>query len=281
VQSRVAARLAASVLALLVGDILRIRRAHAEAAMARAGVADPSRTARGMYRSLARGLFELLATAFTRPDARLSDEFPWTPIAELLAERRGAVIATAHTGSWDLVACAVASRTPLTVVTKRLSVGWLDRLWQRLRARRGVSLVQVGSAAMAAARALRRGELVAMLVDQAPERTRGVTPVPFLGETAWVDLSPALCAARARAPLIVAFPRRLDDGTHTVDVAAVLRPPRIPQRDWPVRAMTEVTELLEGFVLSHPDQWLWMHRRWKSPPLENQGTRPALAGVPS
>ena len=274
----VASRLFVRALALLVGDVLRIRRAHAEAAMQRAGVASPARTARAMYRSLARGLVELLGTAFGPPDARLSTEFPWTVIAALVAEQRGAVIATAHTGSWDLVACAVASRTPLTVVTKRLSVGWLDGVWQRLRATRGVALVQVGSAAAATARALRRGELVAMLVDQAPERARGVTAVSFLGEAAWVDLSPALCAARARAPLVVAFPRRLDDGTHTVEVAAVFRPPCIPQRDWPVRAMTEATRLLEAFVLAHPDQWLWMHRRWKGahkPPA----TSSRLAGV--
>jgi KDO2-lipid IV(A) lauroyltransferase len=262
----VASRVAAPALALLVGDVLRIRRAHAEAAMARAGVPAPSSTARAMYRSLARGLFELLGTVFTRPDARLSPQFPWPAIADVLADRRGAVIATAHTGSWDLVACAVASHTPLTVVTKRLSVGWLDRVWQGLRARRGLGLAQVGSAASAAARALRRGELVAMLVDQAPERARAVITVSFLGEAALVDLSPALCAARARAPLVVAFPRRLEDGTHTVDVAAVLRPPRIPRRDWPARAMTEATRLLETFVLSHPEQWLWMHRRWKTAP---------------
>jgi KDO2-lipid IV(A) lauroyltransferase len=165
------------------------------------------------------------------------------------------------------------------VITKRLSVGWLDRVWQRLRARRGVGLAQVGSAATVAARALRRGELVAMLVDQAPDRRRAVIAVRFLGETAWVDLSPALCAARARAPLVVAFPRRLDDGTHSVEIAAVLTPPPIPRREWPPRAMTEVTRLLEAFVLSHPDQWLWMHRRWKAAPAETGGARPDLAGV--
>jgi len=120
-----------------------------------------------------------------------------------------------------------------------------------------------------------------MLVDQAPERARAVTAVSFLGATAWVDLAPALCAARARAPLVVAFPRRLDDGTHTVDVAAVLRPPRTPNRTWSVQAMIEVTGLLESFVLAHPEQWLWMHRRWKHPAEATRtARRPELAGAP-
>jgi KDO2-lipid IV(A) lauroyltransferase len=243
--------------------------------MARASVAEPSRTARAMYASLGRGLVELLGMAFTAPEKRCSPAFPWAGIDALAAEPNGAVIATAHTGSWDLVACAVAARTPLTVVTKRLSVGVLDGVWQRLRARRGLRLAEAGTAARDVSRALGRGELVAMLVDQAPERRRGAALVTFLGAPAWVDLAPALCAQRARAPLAVAFPRRLADGTHTVDIVAVLRPPRCPERTWAVEAMTEVTRLLEAFVREQPEQWLWMHRRWKDAPAAPDGPTPA------
>ncbi len=105
-----------------------------------------------------------------------------------------------------------------------------------------------------------------MLVDQAPERERAAIRVPFLGAPAWVDLSPALCAMRARAPLVAAFPRRLDDGSHTIDITAILLPPARPSRAWAVEAMTEVTRQLEAFIRRHPDQWLWMHRRWKGTP---------------
>jgi KDO2-lipid IV(A) lauroyltransferase len=158
-------------------------------------------------------------------------------------------------------------------VTKRLSVGPLDSLWQRLRAARGLQLLEEGAAAGSAARALGRGELVAMMIDQAPERERGAIRLPFLGEAAWVDLAPALCALRSRSPLVVAFPRRLDDGTHDVEIAAVLTPPARARRAWAVEATAEATRLLEAFVRRNPDQWLWMHRRWK----EGQGSvgRPA------
>jgi KDO2-lipid IV(A) lauroyltransferase len=251
-----------------------------------AGIADPAGTARAMYRSLGRGLVELLSIAFRSPARRMSGAFPWARIESLAKRENGAVIATAHTGSWDLVACAVAERVPLTVVTKRLSVRPVNALWQRLRRGRGVRLAEVGGAAHAARGALGRGELVAMLVDQAPERVRGAVRVPFLGAPAWVDLAPALCALRARAPLVVAFPRRLTDGSHTVDIAAVLEPPRGPaRREWAVEAMTEVTRLLEAFVRRHPEQWLWMHRRWKDAPApalaERADRAPRLAGAGS
>src|SRR5262245_20815637 len=82
---RAAAAAAAWALAVFVGDVLRGRRAHAEAAMARAGITDPGRTVRAMYRSLARGLVELLTLAFSAPGKRLSRSFPWAAIHALSA----------------------------------------------------------------------------------------------------------------------------------------------------------------------------------------------------
>jgi KDO2-lipid IV(A) lauroyltransferase len=226
-----------------------------------------------MYRSLARGLVEVLWLALSGHRRRLQVDVPDGEIEAIVRSGRGAVVATAHTGNWDLAACAVAARAPLTVVTKRLSIGVLDRLWQGIRSARGVTLVQAGSASRNVARALRRGELVAMLIDQAPERERGVTRALFLGAPVWVDLAPALCALRSRVPLVIAFPRRTVQGGHVIDVHAVLRPPPRTDRRWAVEAMLEATRLLDAAVRRDPAQWLWMHRRWKDPPCRVRGER--------
>jgi KDO2-lipid IV(A) lauroyltransferase len=192
---------------------------------------------------------------------------------DLLAAGRGAVVAAAHTGNWDLVLCAAGSKTALTVVTKRQSVRWINWLWQKLRACHGVRLVEKGRAAREALRALGRGEAVAMMIDQAPDRRRGAIQVPFLGQLAWVDLSPALIALRARAPLIAAFPHRCADDIHRVEIGAVLWPSRFPSREWAEQAMRRLTADLEAFVVAHPEQWLWMHRRWKDPPEAGRAQR--------
>jgi Kdo2-lipid IVA lauroyltransferase/acyltransferase len=250
--------------ALIVGSVLRVRRAHVEAAMRRAGVADPARVAREMYSSLGVGLGELCHMALSpRRALACSVELPPQALA-LVEARRGFVIATAHTGNWDLVACALGERAPLTVATKRLSMRFLDRLWQGARAKRGLRLVQVGEVARAARAALGRGEPVAMMIDQAPERARGAIRAEFLGAPAWIDLAPALIAARSRVPLVVAFPLRRADGTHTVELAGVIDPPR--GRREVERAMRRASGWLEAFVLRHPEQWLWLHRRWKDAP---------------
>jgi KDO2-lipid IV(A) lauroyltransferase len=215
-----------------------------------------------MYASLGTGLVEFLAMAF-KPSWQPALQIEAQQGAPVVAEGQGIVLATAHTGNWDLVACAAASRMPLTVVTKRLSIGLLDRLWQRTRARRGVRLVSEGKAAQALSTALRRGEAVAMLIDQAPERSRAAIRVDFLGAPALVDLAPALVALRARVPLVAVFPVRRADGAHAATIAGVLVPPCRPSRDWAEHAMHTVTRWLEDHVRRHPEQWLWMHRRWK------------------
>jgi KDO2-lipid IV(A) lauroyltransferase len=232
--------------------------------MERAQVAEPRRTATKMYRALGVGLMELVAMALGRR-RRLVVRLP-TEARRVIESERGALIATAHTGNWDLVACAIAERAPLSVATKRLSIGFLDRLWQSARRGRGVRLVEVGDVARAARAGLAQGELFAMMIDQAPERTRGAVRAEFLGERAWVDLAPALVAARAGVPLVVAFPRRLADGTHTVEVAGVIEPPPRAGRAWAEAAMAQATAWLDAFVREHPEQWLWMHRRWKDAP---------------
>jgi len=246
------------------------------AALQRARVKEPDRVADAMYASLGRGLFELLVSAALSRQ-RLAEGVEFGAGTEVLAKLRergtGAVVATAHTGNWDLVACAVARRAPLTVVTKHLRLGLVDRLWQWLRARCGVRLVAAGRAAREGARALARGELVAMLVDQAPERARAVLRVPFLGELADVDLAPALVALRARAPIVVAFPVRRS-GRHAFELVRVIEPPLRPTRLWAEQAMRQITADLEAFVRRHPEQWLWMHRRWKT----TRAPRPALPG---
>ena len=247
-----------------VGSILRVRRAHVIGALRTAGVAEPDRVADGMYRSLGRGLVELFALTLGRRP--LDDEVTFDQALLGALGPRGAVIATAHTGNWDLVACAAAAKVRLSVVTKHLSFGLLDGLWQWLRARRGVRLLASGRAARGAHSALERGECVAMLIDQAPERERGTVCAPFLGQLARVDLAPALTALRARVPLIVAFARRRADGSEICELQKVIEPPLRPNRAWAENAMREATAALDRFVRRYPEQWLWMHRRWKDAP---------------
>jgi Kdo2-lipid IVA lauroyltransferase/acyltransferase len=251
----------------LVGRVLRIRRAHAIHALRRAGIEPAPAVASRVYASLGRVVFELLWMT-GRPNEPLErvvefDPVDWQRARVLLERGRGVVVASAHTGNWDLLACAVAARMPVSVLTRHMSWRALDRFWQRARAGRGVSLIDAAGALRSAMGALATGGVVGFMVDQAPERQRAVVTAPFLGAPARHDLTFALVAMRARAPIVVAVDERLRSGRHRVHLLDVIEPPERPSHRWAVDTCFRVNDSLQGFVREHPDQWLWLHRRWK------------------
>lgn len=253
-------------LGVLAFDVARIRRAHVLASMRRAGL-DPARYARASYVSLGIGVFELLWLT-GRPRAPLAPRIRvegWARFEAAKARGRGVIVATAHTGNWDLAACACAARTELAVVTKRLSARGLDEFWQRARAGRGLDLIAAPDGGVLAAihARLDRGSAVALLVDQDPERTRGVTEAPFLGAPAACDRLPATLAARRGAPIVLALARR-EGRTHVVDIVDVIVPPARPGAAWIDEATRAIAARVDEWVRARPAQWMWLHRRWKT-----------------
>jgi KDO2-lipid IV(A) lauroyltransferase len=269
-----------AVLGWVAGSVLRIRREHVEGAMRTAGIEQPGQAARAMYRSLGVSAVEFLWMAWVgrRALERVRvDEGSIEAWRGARALGKGVVLAATHTGNWDLAACAIARDVELTVVTKHLSVKWLDRLWQRTRAKQGVALVDAAGALGTARDALRRGGAVAMMIDQVPSASRQAVEVDFLGREALADRAPAALAAAAGAPLVVAASRRLPDGTHRLHVLGVHVPPPRPGPAWVASVTVDATRALDAFVRDHPSQWLWLHRRWKR---LDQGSAAAMLASP-
>ncbi len=259
--------MAGAVLGWLAGSVMRIRRAHVESAMARAGIA--RELAARMYRSLGVSLVELLwlAARPALPASRLAgiDEASRAVLDRVHARGRGMVLATAHTGNWEVAAAAIAERYPLTAVAKAMHVGWVDRFCRRVRTARRIAVASPLGAMATGRAALARGEVVAMLIDQVPDRARHALAVEFLGATAHVDRAPAALAAAARAPLVVGLARR-EGARQVLEVLAVLEPPAHPGRAWVDEATRAATVALERFVRAYPSEWLWLHRRWRPAP---------------
>jgi KDO2-lipid IV(A) lauroyltransferase len=264
-----ALRGAGAIIGWLAGSVLRIRRTHVEGAMRIAGVSDPAGRARGMYASLGASAMELLWLA-RRGDEALRhtriDEASQGRWRDAIGRGRGVVLAASHTGNWDLAACAVAREVPLMIVTKRLSVRWLDAFWQSTRARSGIELVDARGAVPRVREALERGSAVAMMIDQVPASPRHAVMTPFLGQSCLADRAPAALAASSAAPLVVAASARQPDGEHVLYVLDVLEPPQRPGRAWIDDATRRATAALDAFVRARPSEWLWMHRRWKAIP---------------
>jgi Kdo2-lipid IVA lauroyltransferase/acyltransferase len=235
----------------------------------------PERTAaerraigRAAYRQLGRSLAEV-AVSRGLSDAeldRLVRFDGWERYEAARALDRGVVVAVAHFGNWELLARACARRgVPLTAITRALR-GRLNAPLLAARREGGLRELPDKGSTSAALRLLRRGETLAVIVDQNMRPSRGVF-VDFFGTPACTTPAAAVLSLRAGAPLIAAFPVRQADGTHRVLVEGPFLPPPGARGHSATVALTqEVTRAVERVVRAHPDHWLWVHRRWKTQP---------------
>jgi Kdo2-lipid IVA lauroyltransferase/acyltransferase len=182
-----------------------------------------------------------------------------------VAQGRGVLILTAHYGNWELLAAAHGlSGLPLSIVIRPLDHPLLDELAARFRRRSGAELIIKRQAVREVLQALRRQRMVGILLDQNATREEGVF-VPFFGVLASTSKGLAVLALRTGAPVVPVVLRRDPDGRHCVDVGAPIPPP--PDRD--VATYTaRFNQVLEATIRRAPEQWLWMHARWRTRPRE-------------
>jgi KDO2-lipid IV(A) lauroyltransferase len=187
---------------------------------------------------------------------------------------RGVLILTAHLGNWELLGVVYAlTGHRLFPIARPLDNPWLNGLINRIRNRHGSEVVskKAASAPRDIIHALRQGHTVGILLDQNMAPRDGVF-VNFFGRSACTSTGLALIARRTGASVVPAFIVREARGRHRI----IFQPPvelahsRNVEEDVVINT-ARCTAVIERMVRAYPDQWLWMHRRWKSQPPTTQG----------
>lgn len=175
---------------------------------------------------------------------------------------RGVLFATAHLGNWELSAFAHALMAePMNVVVRPLDNPAVDRLVEIRRTMSGNRIIQKKEAARGILKALSRNEAVGILIDQNSNLTEGVF-VDFFGIPACANATFAKIAFRSGAAVIPGFALWSD-----AEARYILRFYPIVEMTGDVTTDTgRIQKVLEGVIRQHPDQWLWIHRRWKTRP---------------
>jgi KDO2-lipid IV(A) lauroyltransferase len=229
---------------------------------------DRKRIARGTFRNLAMIPFEMgWSLCCTRAEnlAHLKVRGR-SHLDRALRDRKGALILTAHMGNWEMLSAVVgAFHTPVHIVYRPLDNTFLDHFVRRFRTRFDARLIPRGDGLRSMIRALRQREIVALLMDQNVGWRKGVF-VDFFGTRACTHKVLALLALKTGAPVIPLFMHR-EDGRLVAEFQAVL-PTRVTgdrtdDLEWNTRRYNQV---IEAFIRRYPDQWLWLHRRWKTRP---------------
>ena len=231
------------------------------------------------FENVGRGLAEFAwQSHMTEDEARARVRTEGADVLDGVDTSRGVVVLTAHFGNWELMAVSMASHGyPLSIVHRPRTNAGVDRLIMGQREAVAGDLLPRGNAARAALRALRDGRFLAMPYDQNCTRQEAVF-VPFFGRLATARIAPVRIAMRTGAPVIPAFLHREPDGFHHVcKVRPILELVRDEgDTEAAVREnAARMTRAIEDEIRSAPENWTWLHRRWRTqPPGE---PRPAYA----
>ena len=185
---------------------------------------------------------------------------------EALLRGKGVLFATAHLGNWELSAFAHALMAqPMNVVVRPLDNKRIDDVVESYRALSGNTLIQKKEAARSILKALAQNEAVGILIDQNASLDQGVF-VDFFGVPACANVAFAKIAGRSGAAVIPGFALWSE-----AEKKYILRFYPIVEITGDATADTaSIQKQLERAIREYPDQWLWIHRRWK--------TRPTTAG---
>ena len=178
---------------------------------------------------------------------------------------RGVLFFTGHFGYWEMHAIAhPLNMPPIAVLARPLDNPRLHALLEHIRTRTGNTVIYRRGAIRKVLRDLTANRGVAILIDQ-HLHTSDAVYVDFFRRPAATTSALAALALRTGAPVIPVFALPLPRGRYKFVYEVPVEPPRADSPD-AIREFTQrCTDVLEMYVRRHPDLWLWMHRRWRSP----------------
>ncbi len=226
---------------------------------------------------------------------RLINAFTWSRYVrgtnfeealELMMSGRGVILVTGHFGPFELTGHLLASLGfEVTAIMRPLDNVYLNRFVVRNRRTHGLTLLDKKGATARAEEVLAEGKLLAFIGDQDAGR-KGLF-VEFFGRPASTYKSIGLLAMSTGCPIVVGYARRRGSrARYDVGVRRVIHPHEWEQEPDPLRWITQTyTKAIEDTVRETPEQYLWIHRRWKSVPrrrqrLEVGQPRPLVSGGP-
>ncbi len=224
---------------------------------------------KGVYRHLGAALLDSLY--FGRfvsnwPAERLYETRGLEKLADLPAST-GAIFVTGHFGHWEILG-AVASLLgyPVWSVRRPFDNAYLEEYLRSMRGVTGQRMLSKEGFLRQMIRLLEGGQNVAVLIDQDARRHGDF--VDFFGRPASTTTAPARMAVRTGAPVVFAYARRIgEQNRFRIVLSDVVRPRADADRQSEIQRITQrLTSDLECVVRRHPEEWLWLHRRWKTYP---------------
>lgn len=258
----------------LLGGLRRVAMRNLEIAFPEKTLEERRSIAKGTFENLGRMLGE--TSQFRKLDkTRLGSIIDFELNADLTelyakvkAEKRGVLITTGHLGNWEMLVTAFAILyEPISYLARPLDNPKIEAMTQAIRTRFGNRPINKTNSAMTAISALRNGEILGILADVNAHPKEGVF-VPFFGVQACTTSGAAMIAIRSNSLILPAF-CVWDKATKRYKFVhgPVLEPVVTGDRKADIIATTaKYTAEIEKIIRDYPEQWTWIHKRWKTRP---------------
>lgn len=253
---------------ILLGKYRRLTKEHLRLAFGSSkSEKDISRIARSVFINLGMGFVEILSLPKTR--SRLDSIIDAKGVDNLdraLEEGKGIVVITGHLGNWELLPVYFAYKGyPCNVVARPIYYEKYNEWILFLRKSMGVNVILRTDSAKRLLGLLKKNELVGITPDQDIDSIEGVF-VDFFGKKAYTPVAPVRIALAAGAPIVPMFIVR-NKKRHTIVVEEPIRVENGQDKEDTVSSYTQKwSNLVEYYIRRYPEQWVWMHRRWKTRP---------------
>lgn len=237
----------------------------------------------GVYRHFLRMLMELMHIPGWMKLTNWRDRLTLSghePVLDLLLDGGPMLLVTGHFGNWEMAGYLFGLYGfPAHTVYRPLDNPYLDRFLKEFRGRTGQQLIPKKGGSEAMVQVLERGGLISALADQ-DAGAKGLF-VDFFGRPASTFKAIALMAIQYEAPIVVGGARRIGDGfRYEVVCEEIIRPGDWCAQHDPVRWITQrYTSALERMIRRNPEQYLWLHRRWKHQPRAQRRPKAQEAGA--
>ena len=181
---------------------------------------------------------------------------------------RGAVIMTCHSDNWELMGGAFAQNgIPLVGVAKKQKSEGADKFINEYRTLIGMHITY-RSGVREMYKMLDEGHFIGLIMDQDVGRDDGVVVKFFNQATNFVTGAASMSRFR-KVPIFPAFMHKNSDGTHTLEIFPPLQVERTSDKHADIKQMTQrLALLIEEHVKKYPEEWFWLHDRWKSMRVE-------------
>ena len=181
-----------------------------------------------------------------------------------LEKGKGVIIVTAHFGNWELMPAALRIKGYSgAVIGRRIYFDRYDRFLNRLRAVHDVSVIYRDESPRKALKVLKANGVLGIVADQDVNSVDGVF-VNFFGQKAYTPVGPVALALASGAPLVPAFMLR-DDGLHRLIFEKPIDLSDTGDKEKDMTGNTQRwSDVVESYIRRYPEQWVWMHRRWKT-----------------